>query len=257
MIDSGMKPERKRRRIAMSAYQGVFQRYEKKYLITKTQQEWLMRSLEEHFQPDAYGHHTICNIYFDTEDYYLIRTSMEKPVYKEKLRLRSYGTPGEYDTVFLELKKKYKGVVYKRRIPLPLLEAQRYLAVGDLPDKQEQILREIDWFIHYYRPVPKAYIAYDRVALYGTEDPELRVTFDQDIRARESVLDLMRGSWGTPLLPVDTVLMELKLPGVMPLWMSQLLSRNEIFPASYSKYGTYYQSYLTKLPVTKGERLHA
>ncbi len=241
----------------MSAYQGVFKRYEKKYLLTREQQEGLMRAFDGRFAPDDYGQHTICNIYFDTEDFALIRTSIEKPVYKEKLRLRSYGIPGDHDTVYLELKKKYKGVVYKRRAALPLLEAQRYLADGNPSEKQEQILREIGWFMGLYHPVPKACITYDRVAMYGREDSELRVTFDTNIRCRASALDLRKGSWGTPLLPPDTVLMELKLPGVMPVWLSHVLSKNEIFPASYSKYGAYYQNHLAHLPYTKGALLHA
>lgn len=237
--------------------QDVFKRVEKKYLLTKQQQESLMCAIKGQFAQDAYGLHTICNLYYDTKDYRLIRTSLEKPVYKEKLRLRSYGIPGESDTVFLELKKKYKGVVYKRRIPLPLHEAQLYLDSGELPSNQEQILREIDWFIHFYHPVAKAYIAYDRIALYGIHDSTLRMTFDSNIRARSTVLDLKKGSWGTPLLPADAVLMELKLPGVMPLWLSHLLSEHEIYPASYSKYGVFYQNHLVKLPDTKGDLLHA
>ncbi len=241
----------------MNAYQGVFKRYEKKYLLTSEQQERLMRAFQGRFQADSYGQHTICNIYFDTEDFNLIRTSIQKPVYKEKLRLRSYGTPDDGDTVYLELKKKYKGVVYKRRIALPLLEAQHYLTTGSLPNRAEQILREIDWFMGHYHPVPKAYIAYDRVAMFGTEDSELRVTFDTNIRCRASVLDLCKGTWGTQLLPPDTTLMELKIPGAMPLWLSHTLSKNEIFPASYSKYGTYYQNHLVHLPHTKGELLYA
>lgn len=241
----------------MDDYQGVFARYEKKYLIYLEQQERLMEALRDNFRPDVYGLHTVCNIYFDTEDYRLIRTSLQKPVYKEKLRLRSYGTPGINDTVYLELKKKYKGIVYKRRVSLPLLEARRYLDTGDLPEKPEQILREIDWFIHHYSTVPKAYIAYDREAWEEVDNPELRVTFDRDIRGRESMLDLMRGSWGTPLLPPDTVLMEWKLPGVMPLWLSRLLSRNDILPVSYSKYGTFYQNHLAHVSFTKGELLNA
>lgn len=241
----------------MDGCQDVFARYEKKYLICSGQQEQLMKALQEKFKPDVYGIHTVCNIYFDTEDYRLIRTSLEKPVYKEKLRLRSYGTPGNSDTVFLELKKKHKGIVYKRRVSLPLPEARRYLHSGDLPEKPGQILREIDWFIHHYSPVPKAYIAYDREAWQGMDNPELRVTFDKDIRGRESMLDLTRGSWGTPLLPPDTVLMEWKLPGVMPLWLSRLLSRNDILPVSFSKYGTFYQNHLAQVPYTKGELLNA
>ena len=241
----------------MDGCQDVFARYEKKYLISTEQQERLLKVLQEKFRPDIYGIHTVCNIYFDTEDYRLIRTSLDKPVYKEKLRLRSYGTPGINDLVFLELKKKYKGIVYKRRVPLPFSEARQFLHSGGLPEKPDQILHEIDWFVHHYSPVPKAYIAYDREAWLEKDDPELRVTFDRDIRGRESMLDLSRGSWGMPLLPPGTVLMEWKLPGVMPLGLSGLLSRNDILPVSFSKYGSFYQNHLAQIPNVKGELLNA
>ncbi len=243
----------------MESYQDVFQRYEKKYLISKEQQEYLLPFLLEHLQKDGYGCHTILSLYYDTPDWQLIRASLERPVYKEKLRLRSYGTPGEGDTVFLELKKKFKGIVYKRRVPMPLYEAKRFLRTGALPERPEQILSEIGWFMKFYHPVPAAFIAYDRIALAGIQDTELRVTFDQEIRGRDTALDLTAGAWGTPVLPSGMMVMEVKLPGVMPLWMSRLFSRSEVFPASFSKYGAYYQNHLAfaKSMDTKGELLHA
>lgn len=241
----------------MAAGQDVFRRYEKKYLLDAQQHEWMVHKLQGHMQADVYGLHTICNIYFDTDNYQLIRTSIEKPVYKEKLRMRSYGIPGEQDIVFLELKKKYKGVVYKRRAAMTLTQAQAYLASGQPPGTPEQILHEINWFMQFYHPVPKAYIAYDRIALFDNEFPELRVTFDQNIRGRDTMLDLRKGTWGTPLLPPDTWLMEIKTPGAMPFWLCRLMSEAKIFPASYSKYGTFYTDYLYPVKEYKGGSLHA
>ena len=148
----------------MVKYQGVFKRYEQKYLISETQYNALMLFLQDKTVPDQYGRSTICNIYFDTPDYRLIRASIAKPVYKEKLRLRSYGVPGYDDTVFVELKKKYKGVVYKRRVPMTLQEAEGYLYAHKRPESSCQIMKEIDWFLDQYHPVPKAFIACDRIA---------------------------------------------------------------------------------------------
>ena len=137
---------------------------------------------------DNYGEHTICNLYFDTDDYELIYSSIEKPVYKEKLRLRSYGVPEKNSKVFLELKKKYQGIVYKRRVEMTFQEAINYLSQGIHPDCDSQILKEIDYFKNFYHPVPKVIIAYDRIAYAGIEDKELRITFDKNTRCTTTLV---------------------------------------------------------------------
>lgn len=226
----------------MSQFQGTFKRYEKKYLLSEMEYKQLRARLQDKLCVDAYGNTTICNIYFDTPSYQLVRTSMEKPVYKEKLRLRSYGTPQEGDTVFIELKKKYKGVVYKRREKLELNKAENYLYDKKPAMEDSQIIREIDWFLQFYSDIaPAMYIAYDRVAMYGVEDSELRVTFDTNILWREDTLFLEAGKYGNALLPEGYRLMEIKIPGTMPLWLSHILDELEIYPTSFSKYGRGYE----------------
>lgn len=237
--------------------QEIFKRYEKKYMVARPQYEVLCRELEGRMVMDEFGRHTISNIYFDTEDYELIRTSIEKPAYKEKLRLRAYGEVKENSTVFLELKKKCGGIVYKRRISMELGEARRYLYQGIYPASDSQILREIDYAVKRYRLKAGACVAYDRRAYYGNEDNELRLTFDENIRCRASELDLAFGPHGTPILPPGTVLMEVKIPGAMPLWMSHIFSELSIYPISYSKYGTYYQEYLYPEKTTEGGKICA
>lgn len=231
----------------MEKVQEVFKRYEKKYLLTREQHEALMERVGERLILDAYGLHTICNIYFDTEDYELIRTSIEKPHYKEKLRLRSYGVPKACSQVFIELKKKYDGVVYKRRIPMRLEDAEKYLYEQAVPNEDSQILNEIRWFVNFYHPKPSVYLAYDRRAYFGKEQEEFRVTFDENIRYREEELHLDKGDAGIYLLPETMVLMEVKIPESMPLWFGHILSELEIFPISFSKYGAYYKENLTHL----------
>ncbi len=179
--------------------QTVFQRHEKKYLLDREQYTALRDRLSPRMQEDRYGSYTIGNIYYDTPDYRLIRASLEKPVYKEKLRLRSYGTPDSQSPVFLELKKKFDGVVYKRRAVLTLDQAEEFLSDRVYPGGQEQILHEIDWAVGFYRPEPKVFIGYDRIALCSEEDPELRVTFDTGLRWRDTALDLSKGDWGAPI----------------------------------------------------------
>ena len=231
----------------MTQNQGVFQRYEKKYLLNRQQLSGLKDCLCTKMTEEQYGLYSICNLYFDTEDYALIRASIEKPIYKEKIRLRSYGVPGPHDTVFLELKKKYKGIVYKRRISLTLQEAEQYLQSGELPEHAGQIFREIGWAMRFYHhPTPKVFIGYDRVAYFGNKDSNLRITFDRDIRWRGSQLDLAKGDWGSRILDPELTLMEIKIPGVMPLWLSDALSKLQIFTVSFSKYGTCYQQEIFK-----------
>lgn len=217
----------------------TFERYEKKYLLTPRTYEALRARLVPYVTADAYGAYTVCNLYYDTPDYRLIRASIEGPAYKEKLRLRSYGVPGDGDPVFLELKKKCDGVVYKRRATMTLEQ----LREGALEDSQ--VLREIGWFMRVYNnPIPRVYIAYDREAFCGLEEPGLRLTFDQGIRWRQSTLDLAKGTWGNPLLDRGEVLLEIKIPGAMPVWLCRLLSEMEIYPVSFSKYGMCYKKCL-------------
>ena len=229
--------------------QMVFNRIEKKYLLTADSYERLRDALRSYMEEDEYGLHTICNIYYDTPDYHLIRRSIEKPVYKEKLRLRSYGIPREDSKVFLEIKKKYNKVVNKRRISLGLQEAYRYLEEGVRPEKDSQILREMDFFLERYPLQKGLYLAYDRRALFGKEDPEFRLTFDTNIRCRWEKMELERGDYGHFLLPAGCRLMESKVMGSTPLWFSSLLSSLHIYPASFSKYGYFYKEKLAENPL--------
>ena len=222
----------------------VFKRYEKKYLLSHGQYETLFRELQDHIVPDAYHRSTVCSIYYDTDDYELIRRSIEAPVYKEKLRLRSYGVPDDDGTVFIELKKKYKGMVYKRRVPMGAKAAMAYLAGEAAPTESSQMTREIDWFLHENDVKPKAFIACDRYAWVDRENAELRITFDENLRWRTDRLDLTLGADGESLTEPGAVLMEIKIPGTAPLWLARLLSDQRVFPTSFSKYGTCYKNHI-------------
>ena len=222
-----------------------FKRYEKKYLLTPAQYDAIRKGMEAYMQPDQYSHYTICNVYYDTDDFSLIRASLEKPVYKEKLRVRSYGVAADNSKAFVELKKKYDGVVYKRRVVMGAADAVAYLD-GSEPGGDTQIHREIDWFMHCYRPAPKVFIAYDREAYAGRENPDLRVTFDTNLRGRAERVDLRSGDDGQPILKDGQILMEIKIPGAAPLWLARLLSENGVFSASFSKYGAYYKQYILR-----------
>lgn len=221
--------------------QMVFERYELKYLMSRRQQEEILRAMEPHMKPDRFGHSSICNIYYDTPDFRLIRHSLEKPVYKEKLRVRSYGPAGPEDPVFVELKKKYREVVYKRRIVLP--QARTAVCLGGaapLPDSQ--IGREIACVLEFYRALaPAVFLSYERDAYVDRCAGTFRVTFDDAIRYRQTGLTLDSGTGGRPLLAPDQVLMELKTAGGLPLWMARALSGQKIYKTSFSKYGAAYR----------------
>lgn len=219
----------------------VFKRYEKKFRLSRNQYDLFRQRMEGHMMVDQYGLSTICNIYYDTQNYELIRKSVESPAFKEKLRLRSYGVPREEDMVFLELKKKYKGIVYKRRIVLSLEEAVRGIENGKIEGQEGQIAREINYFLARNQLMPKVYLAYDRIAMLGIEQPDLRLTFDFDIRAREDRLALTQGDGGETILHDDDVIMEIKVKDAFPLWMVRTLEEGNIIPTSFSKYGIYFK----------------
>ena len=224
----------------------IFKRIEKKYLLSEAQYEALFQRIGAHLKPDAFGRSTVMSLYLDTPDSRIIRNSIEAVDYKEKLRLRSYGTAGADSTVFLELKKKYGGVVYKRRAAMTLREAERYLRMG-LKPYESQIMSELDWAIRFYgRPKAAMLIACEREAWFDEAHPDLRMTFDRNIRYRENELRLDRGSAGIGLLPKDRVLLEIKTAGAMPLWLADALDAEGILPGSFSKYGEAYLRTLEK-----------
>ena len=235
----------------------IFKRFEKKYLLTKEQYERLFEKLQGKILEDAYPHYSIYSLYFDDDSYSSIRKSIEKPKYKEKLRLRSYGLPKQDKELFLELKKKFQGVVYKRRISLSYQEAEDYLFRKIRPKEDSQIFREIDYSRNKDSLEAKVMIRYDRDAYIGKEDLELRITFDQNIQGYSLRESLDREEEGFPLLQEGEVLMEVKSSGVLPLWFSQILSEESIFMGNFSKYGNYYKTVIfpnLRLGIEKQEK---
>lgn len=225
----------------------IFKRHELKYLVSTEQREFIESEFARYMIPDEHGESTICNIYYDTPDFRLIRRSLEKPVYKEKLRLRSYGTASKDEKVFLELKKKYKGIVYKRRISLNCDEAQDTLENGERLTENSQIAKEINYFLDFYVDIfPAVYLCYDRTAYFGADDSDLRITFDRNIRWRTEDIDLKVEPYGEQILDRGYSLMEIKAAGSMPLWLAELLAQGGIKQTSFSKYGMAYMTMLRR-----------
>lgn len=224
-------------------YQNVFKRYELKYLITKEQQKLLIEIMTEYMEPDEFGKSTIYNIYFDTPSKILIRRSNEKPLYKEKLRIRSYGVAASDTTVFVELKKKFNSVVYKRRIPMTEADAMNYIKKSEKPKYENQITKEINYFKEFYEGLePSLFMSYDRKAFYSKKDSNFRITFDENILCRDYDLNLKTGAYGTPILAQEMILLEVKTSLGMPIWLTAFLSENKLYKTSFSKYGNAYKS---------------
>ncbi len=223
----------------------IFERYEIKFLLNSQQRLYLEKAIDGRMRPDEHGESTVCNVYYDTPDYLLIRRSLERPVYKEKIRMRSYGPAYGNQDVFLELKKKYDGVVYKRRIQLPFHDAERYMnGETDMP-VDSQIGREISWFCQYYGELlPAAHISYDRSAWFDRFDPELRVTFDRNILWQTEDCSLSALPYGRSLLGTGESLLEIKTASSIPMWLVSVLNDAGIRKTSFSKYGSAYEAML-------------
>lgn len=222
-------------------YQATFKRYEVKYMLTPQQKTAVASAMKPYMELDKYRRTTIRNIYFDTENFRLIRHSLEGPVYKEKLRLRSYQTATDDSPAFIELKKKYRSVVYKRRIELPYSEAERCLIGGEPIPEESQIADEIEYFRSFYKGLrPAMFISYEREAFYSDDGSDFRVTFDENILYRTDDFSLKSEAYGTPILSPNATLMELKTSGAFPLWITKALTDAGIRKVSFSKYGVAY-----------------
>ncbi len=226
----------------------VFNRYEQKYILNRETFFKVNEAVKQYMEPDSHSagdvFYPICNIYYDTFDFALIRASVAKPAYKEKLRLRSYGRAKPGDLVYLEIKKKYQGLVNKRRTAISLPAAAEFIQTGRLSeissDMNRQILAELSYFVRTHSLVPKAFVAYDRIAYFGKGNQDLRISFDHNLRARNKKLVLTAPDTSVPLIDSDVYIMEVKTRFAAPLWLTDLLVSHGLFKQSFSKYGSYY-----------------
>ena len=253
-------------------YQSVFKRYEIKYMVAAEQKERILKAMMSHMEMDKFGRSTVRNIYFDTDDFVLARHSIARPDFKEKLRVRCYSKADADSTVFVELKRKYDGVVYKRRIGMREADAMRWMAGSEDPSAMSrltagspQVTNEIEYFKGMYNGLkPVLYLSYDREAYRmkrGADaidgGAEFRVTFDSNIRCRENYLTLRSEAYGTDMLDQSMFLMELKCPGAIPLWMTEVLSAEHIYKTSFSKYGNAYCRFMSETPEDRAHMIAA
>ncbi len=225
----------------------TMKRYEVKYVLNKEQYDFIVEALKGYMEVDQYGETSIASIYYDTPDYRLIRTSIEKPQFKEKVRLRSYGLAKPGGTVFLELKRKAYKIVYKRRVVTTEDAVNNFFNYEGNIAADGQIAREISYFRNYYKKlVPAILIIYDRVA-YFQKNGDLRLTIDRNPRYRTSDLNLHTSLEGKPLLNEGGAILEIKVQEAMPLWLTEILSRGKIYKGSFSKVGEAYKKQMRLL----------
>lgn len=241
----------------------TFARKEIKFLLDMHQYENLMETLQIYMNPDKFcvggKEYGIYNIYYDTPDDYLIRESLSKPYYKEKIRLRSYYSPASPDSlVFLEIKKKIGGIVTKRRVSMTLEESDEYFRSRKKPQAKkyitEQVFRELDVFLDMYPVAPKQYISYQREAFFGKEDKDFRLTFDRKLTERRYDLGLDYESYGNYIIRADQRLMEVKVGNAVPDWLIAKLSELGIYKTSFSKYGKAYENFV-KAGISEHEKV--
>jgi len=242
---------RKRKEVRpMADLINVMKRYEIKYILTKEQTDYLVKGLDGHMVADKYGKTSICSLYYDTPNYRLIRESIDKPGFKEKCRLRSYGLSKPGKPVYLELKRKAYGIVYKRRIETSIEEVNKFFKSKMDEFSNDQIGKEITYFRDYYDSlIPSCLIIYDRVA-YFEPDGNLRLTIDYNPRYRMDDLSLDTSTDGKLLLEEGATILEIKVQESIPLWLSHLLTNGKIYHSSFSKYGEAYKREI----VNKGDR---
>lgn len=221
-----------------------FERFEEKYLLTEEKLQRLLERLGDRIQMDSYGRHTIGNIYFDNDNYDIIQYSLTRPMYKEKFRLRCYGVPDNNSKVYAELKKKYNHIVYKRRFAATMPQIEDFIDAGISVEGNEQIQKEIKWFMDRQPQKPKCFIGYEREAYTFPEEPELRMTLDRNLRYRTDRLDLREGCDGELIMEENPIVLEIKYPGTSPVWLGRLLSELDILPITFSKYGAAYRRHL-------------
>ncbi len=222
-------------------------RCEKKYFITETQYGHLLPLLREHMRPDPYGNCEVSSLYYDTDDFSVIRSCLDFPQYKEKFRLRTYGSSTKQNAlVFAELKKKFNGWTSKCRVALPLNRVPDFFSGSFSPEGNEQTVREIRWFMnHFHNPSPKVLMRCSREPWEGITDQNLRITMDRAIRWRTGPFSSMNQGLETPLLVPAEIVMEIKMPDAVPLWLCSFLSEEGIYCTSFSKYGTWYKTEIT------------
>lgn len=217
--------------------QQIFRRTEIKYILKKEQVESLLWLIEPYLKKDKYFKSTNCSIYFDSKNRYLAIHSLEKPLYKEKVRIRSYGVPKLNDIVFMEIKKKYKGIGSKRRIPIKLSDFYNYLETGRLDSNSEVIKTELDNCFKRYDLKPIMFLAYDRTSFCDKDNPTFRLTFDRNVRSRNNNLRLENGDYGKKFFKGGEIVMEVKALDCFPFYFVHALSKLKIYPSSFSKYG--------------------
>ena len=218
----------------------IIDRMEQKYFVSFDKYKKLMDIIEDKLVKDKYFSERIYNIYFDNDEYEFMTKSLDKPLYKEKVRLRSYETADKNSNVFLEIKKKFQGHGNKRRVVINYNDAIDYINNKIIPDTNKQIMNELDYTFKKNNLKPKISLTYDRLSYAFKEDDSYRITFDTNIRYSNKKIDLVDLDDDYCLFN-DGYIMEVKTLKGYPMWFIKALNELKLFPTSYSKVGEAYK----------------
>lgn len=218
----------------------IIDRYEQKYLLTKDNFNYLINLIDDYLVKDKYFKETIYNVYFDNDYFEIINRSIDKPIYKEKIRMRSYYKTDNDTNIFLEIKKKYDDTSNKRRVIISYKDYLDYINKNIIPNCDKQIMSEIDYCFKKYKLKPKIKLVYDRFAYNLKDDDSFRITFDTNVRYNLNEMDY--NIEDDVMFMNDKYIMEIKTFNGIPLWLNKILNKLNIYPTSYSKVGKVYES---------------
>ena len=233
-----------------------FSRYEFKFPVKYDDMDRMLDDLAPYVGQDEHtdenGYYTISSIYLDNDTWQCFYETINRDKYRQKVRLRVYGSVDNNSICFFELKAKFKGLVGKRRVKMRLGDAMTFIKecnAGHDPDintfecSNRQILKELKHIILTKSLKPTVVVSYERLALFSKDDPDLRITFDVNIRTRDTELDLTKGTGGDYVTSEDTAILEVKTSKNIPYWLVGILKKYNYKDQTFSKYCSHFSKY--------------
>lgn len=219
-----------------------------KYELTYGQYSQLRKVGYSHLVEAPAGVHGLSALYFDTDDFELIREFQTDGPYQELFRMRTSEVLMKESLVSMEIIKRFEGRASQRHVLIPYVNAQSYLLdyrqYVNEQSIEAQISREIEYLVGGKSLAPKVVISSDRLIMNCTKKVPLEVEFDFNIRWRTSDFDLRKGNYGEFVDPTLNVLMTIKSDGSYPGWFSELLQQLDVQPSTFSSLMVTYQEHL-------------
>jgi SPX domain protein involved in polyphosphate accumulation len=224
-------------------------RFELKYLTRFDTYQRIIRQLDPYAERDGYagelGRYSIISLYYDSPELACYWDKINGVPYRNKLRIRQYGSMAGSDDAYIEVKQKLLASIRKIRTRMKLTQAYDLLAAAhqraetsEVIDRspEDEVLNHVMYLRSLYNLEPKAIISYEREPYVGRYDHHLRMTFDLNLRSRAEDLRLESGPWGKYIMSPDIVLVEMKVDGRIPEWFISLVAEHNLEPCRFSKY---------------------